>query len=137
MVSRFKSVSDFEPVIGWELYQVTLDKYHVMFLFNNGWNLMNVAAAFTHRSASDRLEYTFDIYGERAELHLTRLLREKVTEIRIPRPDRLTLIFSNRDELDIHDDPSHQSWWFIPVDDPLRPKNDHPWSISDTEPNVS
>jgi hypothetical protein len=45
MVSGFRSAEDFQPVIGWQLYQVTLDKYHVMFFFENGWQLLNVAHA--------------------------------------------------------------------------------------------
>ena len=32
MVLGFNESDDFSPVVGWELYEVTLNKYHVMFL---------------------------------------------------------------------------------------------------------
>jgi hypothetical protein len=33
MAIGFSDRFDFSPVIGWELYQVTIDKYHLMFWF--------------------------------------------------------------------------------------------------------
>jgi hypothetical protein len=32
MAIGFSSRFDFSPIVGWELYQVTIDKYHVTFL---------------------------------------------------------------------------------------------------------
>lgn len=134
MVAKFKTAAEFKPVIGWELYQVTLDKWHVMFLFNNGWNLLNVAAALTHRTADNGLEYVFDIYGKRAPLRLERLLRERVVDVQVSTADRLSLQFSNDDELVIHDAPDFCSWWFIPLDNPSDPLHAQSWSISDFDP---
>ena len=134
MVSKFRSAKDFEPVIGWKLYQITLDKWNLMFLFNNGWNLLNVAAALSHKTADDGLEYTYEIYGRRDRLRLDRLLRESVISVSVLEPERLTLEFSNKDTLIIHDHPYHCSWWFTPLDNPSDPSHKHSWAISDTEP---
>lgn len=130
MVSGFQSSDDFRPVIGWELYQVTLDKYHVMFHFENGWQLLNVANAFSYRSADGSVSYTYEIYGTRKWLEVDRILRERVVAVEIRAPDRLSLIFRNGDELTVHDAPTLRSWWFLPVpnaDDPEQPL----WSLSD------
>lgn len=135
MVAKFQSAKDFEPVIGWELYQITLDKWNLMFLFNNGWNLLNVAAALTHRTADNAQEYTYEIYGTRSASRLDRLLRESVIGASVAEPDRLTLEFSNQDELIIHDHPDLCSWWFTPLDNPADPTHQHSWSISDIEPH--
>ena len=135
MVAKFKSAADFQPVVGWDLDQITLDKWHVMFLFNNGWNLLNVAAAFSHRTADDGLEYVYDIYGARSSLRLERLLRERIVGVRVSAPDRLSLQFSNDDELVIHDAPDFCSWWFIPLDNPSDPSHALSWSISDFDPD--
>jgi hypothetical protein len=35
MAIGFTQRFDFSPIIGWELYQVTIDKYHMMFWFEN------------------------------------------------------------------------------------------------------
>lgn len=134
MVAKFKSAADFKPVLGWELYQITLDKWHVMFLFNNGWNLLNVAAALSHRTADNGQEYFYDIYGERSALRLERLLREHVVDVRVSSSERLTLQFSNGDELSIHDNSEICSWWFIPIDNPSDQSHAHSWSISDMNP---
>ncbi|MEL7480101.1 MAG: DUF6188 family protein [Pseudomonadota bacterium] len=131
MVSQFHSTQDFEPLIGWELDRVTLDKYHVMLFFNNGWNLLNIASAFSHRSSDGKVDYTFDIYGDEAAQQVSRLLRETIVGLSIRRPDRLTLMFSNEDEFDVHDHPEFCSWWIMPVDDPERPDHKLSWSIWD------
>ncbi len=58
MVAGFDKAEDFAPVVRWELYQVTLDKYHVMFYFQNGWQLLDVAYSFSHSSADGSVNYT-------------------------------------------------------------------------------
>lgn len=115
MVAGFRNAADFEPIIGWELYQVTLDKWHVMFFFQNGAQLLNVAYAFSHRSHDGSVDYTFEIYGPRQELSLNRVLRQRVVAVTVPSSDRLVLRFENEDEVTIHDSPDMQSWWFMPV----------------------
>ena len=63
MVTGFHNPIDFKPVEGWELYQVTLDKYHVMFFFENGWQLLNVAHAFSYQSFDGEVSYTYEVNG--------------------------------------------------------------------------
>ena len=59
MVVGFQDARDFNPVVGWELYQITFDKYHIGFLFENGWQLLNVAHRFSHRSRDGSVDYTY------------------------------------------------------------------------------
>jgi len=47
----FSDRFDFGPIIGWELYQVRIDKYHVMLWFENEDCLLNVADRFSFMSA--------------------------------------------------------------------------------------
>ncbi len=134
MALGFKTSADFSPVVGWELYQVTLDKYHVMFFFENGWQLLNVAHSFSHRSADDRVSYTFELYGDRKTVELDRLLRKKVTEVNVRGRDRLALMFEGGDELIVHDHPDSRSWWFMPINNPDDERSRASWAISDVEP---
>lgn len=133
MVSGFRSAEDFRPVVGWELYQVTLDKYHVMFFFENGWQLLNVAHAFSYRSADGSVAYTYDIEGPRKRIELDRVLRERVVEVSVRGKDRLALIFGNGDELTVHDSPELRSWWFQPMPDPDDPEKEPGWRFSDED----
>jgi hypothetical protein len=133
MVSGFRSAEDFRPVVGWELYQVTLDKYHVMFFFENGWQLLNIAYAFSYRSADGSVAYTFEIEGPRKTIEVDRILRERVVEVEVRAKDRLTLIFRNGDELTVHDAPELRSWWFQPMPDPNYPEKAQGWCLSDEE----
>lgn len=135
MAKGFSNKLDFLPLIGWELHQVTIDKFHVMFLFNNGWNLLNVANAFSHRSKTGGISYTYSIYEDWRRNEVARILREKVVDVQINKPDRLTLIFSNGDEIDVHDHPDFCSWWFIPIDNPDDPNHKNSWAISDIDPD--
>lgn len=133
MVSGFDSPDDFRPILGWELYQVTLDKYHVMFFFENGWQLLNVAHAFSYRSADGSVAYTYDIDGSSTNIDVARVLRERVIEVEVRDRDRLTLIFQNGDELTVHDLPKLRSWWFQPMPDPDYPEKEQGWGFSDAE----
>jgi hypothetical protein len=56
--ARRKALED--EVIGWQLYQLHIDKYHAMFWFENGWCLLNVAWRFGFISADRRLHIIFD-----------------------------------------------------------------------------
>ena len=58
MAIGFSERFDFSPIKGWELYQVTIDKYHVMFFFENGHALLNVADSFSFCSADGSIHYT-------------------------------------------------------------------------------
>jgi len=133
MVSGFRSAENFRPVVGWELFQITLDKYHVMFFFENGWKLLNVAHAFSYRSVDGSVDYTFEIYGPHKSIEVDRILHERVAEVEVRSKDRLTLIFENGDELTVHDSPEFRSWWFMPVDNPSDPESVHAWSFFDEE----
>lgn len=137
MAIGFASSDDFAPVVGWELYQVTLDKYNVMFLFENGWQLMNVAHSFAHRSADGRVSYTYELYGDRKVLELDRVLRRRVTEVRVLARDQLGLVFEGGDEIIVHDHPDVRSWWFMPIQDPDSEQSPAGWAISDDEPDAT
>lgn len=112
MALGFTDRFDFTPVVGWELYQVTLDKYHVMFWFQNGHALLNVAGAFAFRTADGSVVYKYDLYGEEKFLNLDRILRVEITDVRIVSREQLDLKFSNGDILSIFDAPEFRSWWF-------------------------
>jgi hypothetical protein len=133
MVSGFRSAEDFRPVVGWELYQVTLDKYHVMFFFENGWQLLNVAYAFSYRSADGSVDYTYAIDGVGKSIDVDRILRERVVDVTVRAKDRLALTFANGDELIVHDTPQYRSWWFQPMPNPAFPETEPGWCFSDEE----
>ena len=134
MVSGFQSSDDFGAVLGWELYQVTLDKFHVMFFFEGGQQLLNVAHSFSHLSADGTINYTYELYGSRKAIEVDRLLRRKVVSVNVLSRDRLSLVFDNEDQLIIHDHPEMQSWWFIPVQGHLSTVGDASlWELSDED----
>ena len=133
MVSGFSNAEDFQPVVGWELYQVTLDKYHVMFFFENGWQLLNVAYAFSYRSADGAVAYTYEVECAGGTIEVDRILRERITQVEVTARDRLAIIFANGDALTIHDTPEYRSWWFQPMSDPEYPAKARGWSLSDEE----
>jgi hypothetical protein len=91
MAIGFSDRFDFGPIVGWELYQVTIDKYHVMFWFENEHCLLNVADRFSFMSADQAVSYTYEIYGPQKSLNLDRILRVKVVDVRIVSKDQLDL----------------------------------------------
>jgi|32_taG_2_1085360.scaffolds.fasta_scaffold190821_1 hypothetical protein len=133
MVTGFHNPIDFKPVEGWELYQVTLDKYHVMFFFENGWQLLNVAHAFSYQSFDGEVSYTYEVNGPSKQIEVDRILRQRVTKVAVRTPDRLALVFENGDELTVHDCSGMCSWWFQPVEDREHPEKSRGWRFSDGE----
>lgn len=133
MVTGFQNPADFKPILGWELYQVTLDKYHVMFLFENGWQLLNVAHAFSYKSIDGAVAYTYEVNGPSKQIEVDRIIRQRITDVVVRAPNRLTLIFENGDELTVHDAPELRSWWFQPVADRDNPISSHGWHFSDED----
>lgn len=113
MAIGFSDRFDFNPIVGWELYQVTVDKYHIMFWFEDERALLNVADRFSFRSADHAVDFTYEIYGERKFLNVDRILRLKIVAFRIVSKDRLELTFENGDVLSIYDNPQFRSWWFL------------------------
>src|SRR3954447_21182871 len=95
MVAGFQEAQDFAPVVGWELYQVTLDKYHLGFLFENGWQLLNIAYRFSHHSRDGAVSYTYETGGAGNANQLDRLLRERVSEVVVKSERELALVFGN------------------------------------------
>jgi hypothetical protein len=134
MVLGFKNAKAFGPVVGWELYQVTFDKYHVMFFFENGWQLLNIAHSFSHYSSDGQVNYTYELYGSAKKSEIDRLLRKRVVEVEIFAADQLALHFDNGDELVVHDDASTRSWWFMPISAPDYPEKALGWSMGDADP---
>jgi hypothetical protein len=131
MVSGFRNADDFQPILGWELYQITLDKYHVMFFFEGGLQLLNVAHAFSYRAADRSADFTYEVYGPRKTIDIDRVLRKRVVKVEVRAKDRLALIFENGDELAIHDSPELRSWWILPVRSPSGKMEG--WSFGDDE----
>lgn len=117
----------------WELYQVGIDKYHVMFWFENGHCLLNAAYRFEFASASFSQSFTYDVQaaGNRKFLCVDPLLRKKIRSVRALDERRLALRFEAGD-LIIHDAPDMRSAWFYRFD-----PSDHDagllWSVDDDE----
>ena len=120
-------------MVGWELNQVTIDKYHVMSFFDvaGSQQLLNIAHSFSFRSADSTLSYPYEVYGLSKMLNVESLLRQRITEVRVRSRRELVLAFENGDELTIHDDPEYCSWWFMPISDSRTPDTPGGWSISD------
>ena len=110
MALGFHDNSIFKPIIGWELYQLTIDKFHVMFYFNNGWAFLNVAYKFALKSP-EQDKHVYEIYGNRKLLHIDPILRCEITDVRISSIEQLDIQFSNNYVLEIYDDPDICSWW--------------------------
>jgi hypothetical protein len=113
MTIGFKNLSDFFPIIGWELYQVIIDKYHVVFLFENESALLNISDRFSFKSVDDLVNFSYEIYGDSKTLNIDRILRMKINDIKIYSQNRLDLIFENGDVLSVYDNPKFRSWWFL------------------------
>lgn len=137
MTLGFSARFDFTPIVGWELCQVTVDKYHIMFWFENGRALLNVADRFAYRSADGQTSYQYEIYGLNKLLNVDRILRLKVIDVLVASIDRLDLVFENQDILSIYDNPELRSWWFLGSSAPFDwPPVTTQWtlSIGDIEP---
>ena len=113
MAIGFGNHFDFRPIVGWELYQVTIDKYHIMFWFENGHALLNIADRFSFKSADGQIDFAYEIYGNRKFLNVDRILRRKVVDAKIISKDQLDLSFDNGDILSVYDNPELRSWWFL------------------------
>lgn len=113
MAIGFTQRFDFSPIIGWELYQVTIDKYHVMFWFEDERALLNVADRFSFTSSDGAVDFVYEIYGSHKSLNVDCILRTKIADARIVSKDQLDLVFENGDVLSIYDNPEFRSWWFL------------------------
>lgn len=136
MAVGFSDKFDFSPILGWELYQVTLDKHHVMFWFEGGHALLNVAEKFSFVSAGGSLSYTYELYGAHKSLTLDSILRLRIKGVRVCSKDELELTFENGDRLIIHDNPMTRSWWFLwgQHTDQVSQPSDWAFEIGDREP---
>jgi len=136
MAIGFSSRFDFSPLIGWELYQVTIDKYHLMFWFENENALMNVADRCSFKSSDGTVTFSYEIYGSHKSLNIDRVLRTKIAEVRILTKDRLDLVFENGDVLSVYDNPELRSWWFLGgrQNDPTTRRTSWSLHIGDWEP---
>jgi hypothetical protein len=136
MAIGFSSRFDFSPIIGWELYQVTIDKYHLMFWFEDERALLNVADRCSFKSSDGTVAFVYEIYGPQKSLNVDRILRTKVSEARIITKDQLDLTFENGDVLSIYDNPELRSWWFLGGREPISSSAWSPFKfeIGDWEP---
>src|SRR5262249_6873563 len=126
----------FSAIIGWELYQVTIDKYHLMFWFENERALLNVADRCSFKSSDRTTNFSYEIYGSHKSLNVDRILRTKITEVRIITKDQLDLLFENGDVLSVYDIPALRSWWFLGgrQDEPMIQRTSWSLHIGDWEP---
>ena len=137
MAIGFSNRFDFRPIIGWELYQVTIDKYHVMFWFENERALLNIADRFSFRTSDGLIDFVYEIYGDSKFLNLDPILRVKIVEARILGKNRLDLVFENTHILSVYDNPELRSWWFLGGRqlDPVVQKTRWSFEIGDCEPD--
>jgi hypothetical protein len=136
MAIGFSNRFDFRPIIGWELHQITIDKYHVMFWFENGHALLNVADRFSLKSFDEAVSFTYEIYGDNKFMNLDRVLRVRIGDVHIVTKDQLDLVFENKDVLTVYDNPELRSWWFFggqQLDPPIQ-RTRCSFQISDWEP---
>src|SRR5262245_55125918 len=124
-----------EELTGWELYQVQVDKHHVMFWFENGHCLLNVAFRFSFCSGDRSLEYVYDVQapGDRKFLNVDSILRHPITTVEALDERQLGLIFDTGDTLVIHDSPEDRSAWFYRYD-PTNHSGPLLWAVDDEEP---
>ncbi len=122
-----------EELLGRELYQVGIDKYHVMFWFEGGLCLLNAAFRFSFRSSDGSLEYIYDVQapGHRKTLNVESILRHRVTSVEALDERHLALVFDTGDVLIIHDNPKMRSAWFMRFDP--KNKNRHLWVEDDED----
>jgi hypothetical protein len=118
---------------GWALYQVHIDKYHVMFWFEDGHCLMNVAFRFSYHTSDGSFSYVYDVQapGDRKSLVVERLLRRSIAVVEANDERHLDLVFESGDVLRVHDSPEMRSAWFYRYD----PKSRRViWFVEDVEP---
>jgi hypothetical protein len=125
-------------LVGWERYQVQVGKYHVMFWFENGWCLLNVAWRFAFVSADRLTAYTYDVQAEggRKAFDIDRILCTRIVALEFPDDWELHLIFANGDKVIIFDQPHMRSCWFYryaSVQGAI-PRAPVVWAIDDAEP---
>ena len=122
-----------QELLGWELYQVQIDKYHVMFWFEDERCLLNVAFRFSFRSTDSSIEYVYDVQapGDRKSLNVDSILRCPITAVKALDERRLALIFSTGDTLVVHDSPEERSAWFYRYNPETRRVV---WAVDDDEP---
>jgi hypothetical protein len=133
MAIGFSDRFDFSSIVGWELYRVTIDKYHVTFWFEDESCLLNVADRFSFTSADKTVSYTYEIYGIKKSLNLDRVLRVKIADVCIITKDQLDLVFETGDILSVYDNPEFRSWWFLGgryLDPPGQRKDWSRWEIA-------
>lgn len=127
-----------QELIGWELYQVQIDKYHVMFWFQDGWCLFNVAWRFAYVSADGLTAYIYDVQadGGRKMFDVDRILRTRICRLEFPDDWELHIVFENGDKLIAFDQPHMRSCWFYRYDGAQAqpPKAPIVWFVDDAEP---
>jgi hypothetical protein len=133
MARGFKNTEEFAFVIGWELDQVTFDKYHVMFHFYPS-RLLNIAHSYGLRSPDNAVSYTYEIYGTPSSGLVHPILRERITAAHVAAIDRLDLEFQNGYVLSVFDDADTKSWWFIDLVDDKPPLPGGPRLPEDDDP---
>jgi hypothetical protein len=123
-----------DELSNWTLYQIQVDKYHVMFWFENGHCLLNIAYRFEFRSADRTVEYVYDVQapGNRKSPNVDSILRRSIKVVEALDGHRLALTFDSDDVLIIHDSPQMRSAWFYRYDSN---SHDRPalWFVEDVD----
>jgi hypothetical protein len=117
----------------WELYQVEIDKYYVMFWFDNGHCLLNVAYRFEFLAATSSQSFIYDVQasGNRKFLCVDSILREKIKSVYALDNRRLAIEFK-QGKLIIHDSPEMRSAWFYRYD-PIDHNRQLLWFVEDED----
>ena len=107
-----------EELLTWALYQVTIDRHHVKFWFEEGHCPLNSACRFSFLSAALSIDYVYDIQapGDRKLLNIDAVLQRPIVDVVALDARRLALVFDNEDTLVIHASPSMRSAWFYRYD---------------------
>jgi hypothetical protein len=123
-----------KELMTWELYQVQVDKYHVMFWFEDGHCLLNVAFRFSFHSYDGAIDYVYDVQapGSRKSLNVDTILRQRIAGVDALDERRLGLVFDTGDTLVIHDSPQERSAWFYRYD-PKNHRGPLVWFVDDEE----
>ena len=123
-----------EELSTWELYQVEIDKFYIMFWFEHGHCLLNIAFRFSFCSSDRSVEYVYDVQapGDRKFLNVDSILRRPIKTVEALDERRLALTFDTGDTLVVHDSPAMRSAWFYRYD-----PSDHNarllWFVDDKE----
>lgn len=113
MAIGFCKAEKFRSLCGWELSEVSINKWHVVFRFNEGHALLDVADKLSFRASDGSVEFVYEINARGNKcINISRILFLSIVDVVVVSKDRLDLVFENGDVLSVFDNPNFCSWWF-------------------------